>query len=490
MNDNLTLRIYDTSDSLIIHNMFSDKVISLDKTYMRITKIATENISEKNISKVYKSSGILGIIQIGIYEFLIIIKSSVKVGNVGTNTEIFEIKEVEFILLSYIEEELSKEVETILNGIYTITSQGFYYSHNFDLTNNIQAQKKVKMEKNNYDIFKDANHYYLWNCELLSRFIEFDVDNNFIVNCIYGYIRIHREKLEENDFSYILISRRNNANAGIFSTKRGLDENGHAANYVETEHIVIFDKNVSSYVQIRGTAPVYYPNRRRNSDEYSIISYNKHLQELFKVYKAIMLINMMSCEKEEEMELTQRFENLIRENEYKQMKYMYFDFDNEMRESDGVDNLDKMLYNLDSIFHYFKFFLISEEVCLEQNGAIRTNCYDGLDRSNVAQMRIAWKVLGNQLKVFGIDKVKVFGCEYLYSTNKINLLDDFLSSVNLNETKVHPFVTIFKEMWAENNDYLSKQYRRIQTLPDPVYQKCIDLFLHKTNLNILNGISY
>jgi hypothetical protein len=147
-----------------------------------------------------------------------------------------------------------------------------------------------------------------------------------------------------------------------------------------------------------------------------------------------------------------------------------------------------MLNNLDSIFHYFKYFLISEDLCLEQNGAIRTNCYDGLDRSNVAQMRIAWKVLGNQLKSFGINKEKVFGCEYLNSKNKINLLDDFLTSVSLTNQKIHPFVSIFKEMWAENNDYLSKQYRRIQNIPDPLYQKCIDLFLHKTNLNILNGI--
>jgi hypothetical protein len=170
---------------------------------------------------------------------------------------------------------------------------------------------------------------------------------------------------------------------------------------------------------------------------------------------------------------------------------MYFDFDNEMRENEGgVDNLDKMLDNLDNIFHYFKYFLISQEICLDQNGIIRTNCYDGLDRSNVAQMRIAWKVLGNQLKTFGIDRAKAFGIEYLYNTQKINLLDDFINTVNINEKKVHPFVSTFKEIWAENNEYLSRQYRRIQSMPDPLYQKCLDLILHKTNMNILNGKIY
>ena len=146
MNDNFTIRIYETNDCIIIHNLLSDKIISLDKTYMSITSVNSDYITDKDIKKVHKSCGILGIIQIGIYEFLLYIKNSVKVGNVGTHTEIFEIKEIDYNIISYLEEELSKEVETILKGICTIVGHGFYYSHNFDLTNNIQIQKSIKIE--------------------------------------------------------------------------------------------------------------------------------------------------------------------------------------------------------------------------------------------------------------------------------------------------------------------------------------------------------
>lgn len=44
---------------------------------------------------------------------------------------------------------------------------------------------------------------------------------------------------------------------GCRFTKRGLDENGNAANFVETEQILIFaDGRISSYVQIRGSIPL------------------------------------------------------------------------------------------------------------------------------------------------------------------------------------------------------------------------------------------
>jgi len=44
---------------------------------------------------------------------------------------------------------------------------------------------------------------------------------------------------------------------GCRFTKRGLDEHGQAANFVETEQILIFpDGKVTSYVQIRGSIPL------------------------------------------------------------------------------------------------------------------------------------------------------------------------------------------------------------------------------------------
>lgn len=40
--------------------------------------------------------------------------------------------------------------------------------------------------------------------------------------------------------------------------RRGIDENGHVANYVETEQILSFGEHQMAFVQVRGSIPVYW----------------------------------------------------------------------------------------------------------------------------------------------------------------------------------------------------------------------------------------
>lgn len=40
--------------------------------------------------------------------------------------------------------------------------------------------------------------------------------------------------------------------------RRGVDENGEVANYVETEQIVSYQSHEVSFVQVRGSVPVYW----------------------------------------------------------------------------------------------------------------------------------------------------------------------------------------------------------------------------------------
>ena len=51
-------------------------------------------------------------------------------------------------------------------------------------------------------------------------------------------------------FNYVLISRRSCFRAGTRYYIRGLDSEGHAANYVETEQIVEYDGHRCSFVQV------------------------------------------------------------------------------------------------------------------------------------------------------------------------------------------------------------------------------------------------
>lgn len=65
---------------------------------------------------------------------------------------------------------------------------------------------------------------------------------------------------ESGDFvlaDYIVISRRSRDRAGLRYQRRGIDEEAHVANFVETESVLQVERegyvNIFSYVQIRGS---------------------------------------------------------------------------------------------------------------------------------------------------------------------------------------------------------------------------------------------
>lgn len=55
-----------------------------------------------------------------------------------------------------------------------------------------------------------------------------------------------------------LLSRRSRHRAGMRYLKRGVDEQGKVANYVETEQMIVFRGHMISFVQTRGSVPVFW----------------------------------------------------------------------------------------------------------------------------------------------------------------------------------------------------------------------------------------
>ena len=45
---------------------------------------------------------------------------------------------------------------------------------------------------------------------------------------------------------------------------RGVDDEGHVANFVETEQLVTLDKSCTSFVQIRGSVPLFWDQVSNN----------------------------------------------------------------------------------------------------------------------------------------------------------------------------------------------------------------------------------
>ena len=101
---------------------------------------------------------------------------------------------------------------------------------------------------------------FMWICRWLC--------NNFMglykgLSLIFCYIfnsppvvSVLTSQIKGHAFKYILISRRSCFRAGTRYYVRGLDSEGHAANFVETEQIVEYNNFRSSFIQVGGTDAV------------------------------------------------------------------------------------------------------------------------------------------------------------------------------------------------------------------------------------------
>ena len=82
----------------------------------------------------------------------------------------------------------------------------------------------------------------------------------FRVPVIYGFVSI---QTVDAATSFVLISRKDARRMGRRFIVRGLDRDGHAANFCETEHVLVHKKasgsfTIASHLQIRGSIPLLW----------------------------------------------------------------------------------------------------------------------------------------------------------------------------------------------------------------------------------------
>lgn len=347
---------------------------------------------------------------------------------------------------------------------------GFYFSFNYHLTHSRQRISKIPATSS---IPGKAEEKFFWNYNLYAEFRECRSEDIFQVVVICGYVgavderiddkdvnnskyvsslgKVKQEKEKKNKVELILISRRSMNHAGTRYLTRGINDDGYVANYVETEQILVFYDHMLSFVQVRGSAPVFFSQLGvtaqttiTRSPEMMSPAFLKHVREVMSGYSMLFMVNLMNANKPGEQIITNNIEKQIQINEVKNLKYLFFDFQNETK-SENYEKLETFTSNhyLKEILDYFKFFcedLQIGSVSKQQLGIIRTNCLDCLDRTNVIQTRIAWRVLEIQLSFLNFNVEALFGNLFLNSTNP------------------HPLLDKFKSLWAEMGDYISIQY--------------------------------
>jgi len=320
----------------------------------------------------------------------------------------------------------------------------FYYSTDFDLTNRLQ-DRPVDSDTFDIDNFDDA---FLWNSFMINPLVQFRsrlmvhereaLDASRILTsairgfCLTMTIPQAAAPLRESNTglpSFLtVISRLSCRRAGTRFNSRGIDDDGHVANFVETETIYWSPSGVLfSYAQVRGSVPVFWeqsagliPGQQKisitRSADGTQPAFNKHFEDLEKSYGAVHVVNLLSAAKPGEAELTQLYHyglqhcplsrpNQANSSDHALLRETDYDFHAETK-AVGYEAAREIRRYIENSAKGFAYYLAEQTddlvdfeselkngsrmvVVLQQEGVFRTNCLDCLDRTNLIQTLIS-----------------------------------------------------------------------------------------------------
>lgn len=203
--------------------------------------------------------GVFGYIQLATYSYLVLIEEASMVGQV-LKANILRVEKLMFLPLTNDSSRMvAKEDQPFVDMINTIQRErSFYFSYDIDLTKNMQtilketqdlseklSQPTLYLDHQNQFLMKQTFPnsigylpQYAFNENLMTEMSGAEYAP-FKVPCIFGYVFICSPNLNKQNLDFYLISRKDCRRPGRRFVTRGLDRQGNAANFVETEHIFV-----------------------------------------------------------------------------------------------------------------------------------------------------------------------------------------------------------------------------------------------------------
>lgn len=467
-------------------------------------------LGTKRVSSI---AGILGMVKLRLDTYIIVISKAQPMGRLKGHM-VYKVIATEF--LPFRERALhDPDEDTLLNLLKTLIKSGpMYFSYSFDITNSFQRQAQSDPT---IPLWQRADDRFFWNRFIQSDLIDFANGvgarghgvhqggaDPFILPVMFGMMRVTLTRIKSTPVNFALITRRSRYRVGTRYFTRGVDDQGHVANFNETEQIIILndaagrsggfaadempngrpgayehhDVQVMSYVQTRGSVPVYWaevntlqytPNLQIRGVETAVDAAKKHFDEQIRLYGDNYLVNLVN-QRGREDRVKEAYEQMVRilvsapgestqadyvtdekihvveasqkHQQYDRLHYVYFDFHNEtkgLRWHRAQILLDQLVHALEKGQYFRGVDMPADaqgrlEVRNQQTVVVRTNCMDCLDRTNVVQTMLARWTLTRQLQDVGVLKPG-------------ESADDDSS-----------FKDLFRNVWADNADVVSRSY--------------------------------
>ncbi|KAI1465971.1 SacI homology domain-containing protein [Daldinia caldariorum] len=372
--------------------------------------------------------------------------------------------------------------------IWLGASRSFFFSYDFDLTRSLASHSTTSAAEN-LPLHEVADPTFFWNRNLLKPFHGYS-EESLLLPVIQGFVGQRRfvvdrhppqvdsqeDSMEMNNITpplesniefppperaasdlrpsekelvMTIISRRSTRRAGLRYLRRGIDDNGYAANFVETEQILSTptwspSSKIHSFVQVRGSIPLFFTQSPyslkpipvlQHSPEANFRAFTKHFELMSKAYGSIQLVNLVEKHGVEAI-IGKEYEKAVKKLNEQESKntpplaFEWFDFHSACRGM-KFENVSLLLDTLGKKIEETGSTVEKDgQIERKQNGVLRTNCMDCLDRTNVCQSSFGKFMLDLQLKEEGFDM-----------------------SVQPDQEN-----SWFNTLWADNGDAISKQY--------------------------------
>uniref|UniRef100_A0A8C2TAN5 Synaptojanin-2 n=1 Tax=Coturnix japonica TaxID=93934 RepID=A0A8C2TAN5_COTJA len=365
--------------------------------------------------------------------FLVLVTGCTSVGKI-LDAEVYKITATDFCPL----QEETKEEERVTALRKILNSGMFYFSwpnagSNLDLT--VRAQKQGD---NHYE----SGNSFFWNQLLHVPFRHHQVNcSDWLLKVICGVVDIRTVYASHKKAKACLISRISCERAGARFHIRGVNDDGHVSNFVETEQTIYLDDDVSSFVQIRGSVPLFWEQpglqvgshhlRLNRGLEANAPAFDRHMMLLKEQYGKQVIVNLLGSRGGEEV-LNRAFKKLLWASSHAEDTPMInFDY-HQFAKGGKTEKLENLLRpQLKLHWEDFGVFAKGNNVSPRlQTGTFRMNCLDCLDRTNSVQSFIALEILLTQLEILGLNSRSI----------------------------VERFVESYKAMWTLNGHNLSKVF--------------------------------
>ncbi|XP_017381595.1 synaptojanin-1 isoform X9 [Cebus imitator] len=433
-------RIYHKLDpppfSLIVETRHKEECLMFESGAVAVLSSAEKEAIKGTYSKVLDAYGLLGVLRLNLGDtmlhYLVLVTGCMSVGKIQ-ESEVFRVTSTEFISLRIdsSDEDRISEVRKVLN------SGNFYFAWSasgISLDLSLNAHRSMQEQT--------TDNRFFWNQSLHLHLKHYGVNcDDWLLRLMCGGVEIRTIYAAHKQAKACLISRLSCERAGTRFNVRGTNDDGHVANFVETEQVVYLDDSVSSFIQIRGSVPLFWEQpglqvgshrvRMSRGFEANAPAFDRHFRTLKNLYGKQIIVNLLGSKEGEHM-LSKAFQSHLKASEHAaDIQMVNFDY-HQMVKGGKAEKLHSVLKpQVQKFLDYGFFYFNGSEVQRSQSGTVRTNCLDCLDRTNSVQAFLGLEMLAKQL-------------EALRLAEKPQL--------------VTRFQEVFRSMWSVNGDSISKIY--------------------------------